>query len=449
MLSFRCKSCFVALIACASLFACAQEPPPPPPVPPPDPAVSAKELNALAAPVIPKPGSGIKLKSLPAAEQSSSPATAPATETPQQQAASQKPPSETGAGSILSAISEGARALFKSGKPQAEPAPPTVRQDAPASLAPAVPEDARTSLAPVVPRDAPSLAPIVPQPQAAAKLGSKPGAAAPKPGLPAAAVPTENVEALVNPVLPGSKVATKQVARPVLDKRDLAALSADFLPPPPSGTQPPSQAAPPQAAAASPPPAAAPAPDPNNTFAAALPSGERAYAGAGTPAAWLITAKGVGSLRPGARLLPAGDIGAHYQTSFYSDAEPIEGFAFDEPPVFIAVRNGPFAAWGRAHAGEHVPDAIKQRAIEQALAGKLAISMLVVTSKGPKTDRGVGVGDSYASFAKAYPGAGTPAKFPTLWEDPTCVITQKTLWFFFDRCDEKSKLTRIVVRGRR
>lgn len=415
--------------------------------------------------MIPKAGSGIKLKSLARPVEPSEQSSSPATEAPPQPQA--QPDSQGSTESLVSAFSQALKVLFGSAKPQPAPtalapgAPrdtqtslaPAVPSNAQTSLGSSVPQHARTSLAPAVPGAALSLAPVVPPPHAAAKPGAKPGAAASKPGQPGGqlaqgAVPTENVDALVNPVLPGTKVATKLAARPVLDESDLAALSADFLPPPPSGTQPPPQAAQP-AAEPSPPPAAAPPPDPTNTFAAALPSSERTSAGAGTPAAWLITPKGIGSLRPGARLMPVGDIGARYVTDFYSDAQPIEGFAFDEPPVFIAVRNGPFAGWGRAHAGEPVPDSIQERAVERALAGKLAISMLIVTAKGPKTDRGVGVGDSYASFAKAYPGAGTPAKFPRLWEDPTCVITQKTLWFFFDRCDEKSKLTRIVVRGRR
>lgn len=378
---------YFVLCALLVLCACTQEPPPPPPAPPPpDPAVSAKELNALAAPVIPKPGSGLKLKSLARpADSDSTPAL------PQQ---------------------------------RAQTSPPT-------------------------------MAPVLPPPQLAAKPAT-PALAASKPGTPPtptkpAAAPAENLDQLIAPILPSTKVAAKPANLPTLDKSDLEAFASPDLPPPPAGTKPAQPATPPAAAEPTPPPTAAePARDPTNTFAAALPSGERTTSMAGTPAAWLITAKGIGSLRPGARLgALTGDIGSRYLATFYSDAQPLEGFAFDEPPVFIAIRNGPFAAWGRAHAGEPVPDAIKQRAVELAEAGKLSVSMLVVTEKGPKTDRGVGVGDSYAKFAKAYPGAGTPAKFPALWEDPTCVITQKTLWFFFDRCDERAKLTRIVIRGGR
>ncbi|HET6338459.1 MAG TPA: hypothetical protein VFG30_34800 [Polyangiales bacterium] len=380
------------LCALLALSACTQEAPPaPPPAAPPDPAVSAKELNSLAAPVIPKPGSGIRLKSLARPADSAAP------------------------------------------QAQAQPQQP-----------------------------APSLAPALPPPQAASKLAAKPAPgtlAATKPGAnpvgaaPAApakpAAPAENVDLLINPILPGTKIAQKPTIETRLDKRDLEALSAPDLPPPPPGTKGAPQVA--QPLAAEPPPeAAAPAPDPTNTFAAALPSGERASSAAGTPAAWLITARGVGGLLIGARLAGiTGDIASRYTTALYGDAQPLEGFVLEEPPVFLTVRNGPFSGWSRAHTGEPVPDAIKQRAVELAEAGKLSISTLVITEKGPKTDRGVGVGDSYASFAKAYPGAGTPAKFPPLWEEPTCVITQKTLWFFFDRCDERAKIKRIVVRGRR
>jgi hypothetical protein len=377
------------LCALFALAACNQEAPPrpaPPPAPA-DPAVSAKELNSLAAPVIPKPGSGIKLKSL------------------------------------------------------AKPA-----------------ESEAFQAQPQAPQPAPSLAPALPPARSASNAAAKPALAMGKPGpspTPPARVPTppaapaENADLLVKPILPGTKIAQKPTIEARLDQRDLEALSAPDLPPPPPGTR--GSARLPQPAAAEPPPlAAAPLPDPSNTFAAALPSADRATPSAGTPAAWLITARGVGGLRVGARLSGlTGDIASRYTTALYADAQPLEGFVLEEPPVFVTVRNGPFAGYGRAHAGEPVPDAIGQRAVELAEAGKLSISTLVVTQKGPKTERGIGVGDSYASFAKAYPGAGTPAKFPPLWEDPTCVITQKTLWFFFDRCDERAKLTRIVVRGRR
>jgi hypothetical protein len=443
MLSFRCKRGLLALGALGGLFACVQEPPPPPPLPPADPSVSAKELNALAAPVIPKPGSGIKLKTL------ARPAESTATPTESSQSAATQPPAQPAA--VEAATQRGpTRALARqsAAQPPSQAAPLHAAQQAAAQ--PGVQPPNEPSLA------APSLAPIVPPPQAvAARSRASPGLAAKLSAQPAQAsaqqpaAPAENLDALVNPVLPGTKLTPKPVARAVLDRNDLAALSAD-LPPPPPETKPAREDPQPRAADPEPRPSAAePALDPNNTFAAVIPSGERKLS-AGTPAAWLITQNGIGSLRPGARLLPSGDdLASRYITATYSTGQPIEGFAFEEPPVFIAVRNGPFAAWGRAHRGERVPEAIQQRAVEDARAGKLVISMLIVTEKGPKTDRGVGVGDSYASFMKAYPGAGTPAKFPPLWEDPTCVITQKALWFFFDRCDDKARVARIMVRGRR
>jgi hypothetical protein len=389
---FRLHSLVLLGLTVVAWSACFEEPPKPPPPPPPDPSVSAKELNALAAPVIPKPGAGLKLKA------------------PVQQAAETQTPGATSAPT---------------------PAAPTP------SLAPALPKPQQAPLA-------------ASKPSALAANAPKPGAKPepPKPVVPV--MPTENVDDLINPLLPNKKVAAKPLQRPVLDQSEIDAFGAPDLPPPPPGTKAMVQHAPPPLAAeAAPPPAAAP--DPTNTFAAALPSGPGLGSLAGTPAAWLITDKGVGSLRPGAKLLVSGEIASHYTTSFYSDAQPLEGFTFDEPPVFVAVRNGPFSGWGRAHAGEPVPDSIKQRALELAIAGKLSVQMIVVTARGPKTKVNIGVGDSYASFAKAYPKAGIPARFPTLWEDPTCVVTQKTVWFFFDRCDDQkhAKITRIVVRGRR
>ena len=75
--------------------------------------------------------------------------------------------------------------------------------------------------------------------------------------------------------------------------------------------------------------------------------------------------------------------------------------------------------------------------------------MIVTTDPRPKTEVGIGVGDDYLSFEKRYPAAPAPSTMPALWEEPSCVVTVDTLWFFFDRCDTRAqaKIIRIVVRA--
>jgi hypothetical protein len=164
---------------------------------------------------------------------------------------------------------------------------------------------------------------------------------------------------------------------------------------------------------------------------------------------WTISPKGVGDVLLGAKLPePRDGFAARYRTSFYGDAQPLEGFALDEPPVLAVVKKGPFTSWGANHPGDDPPDAIKAQALARARSGALSIGMLIITDPRPKTAEGIAVGDDYATFARAYPDLTPPEQFPALWEEPSCVISQQTLWFFFDRCDDRehAKIIRIAVR---
>jgi hypothetical protein len=167
-------------------------------------------------------------------------------------------------------------------------------------------------------------------------------------------------------------------------------------------------------------------------------------------ASWRITSKGVGPLKLGAAVPePATGYQASYATSFYADAQPLEGFQLTDPPALAVVSGGPFKTWGYDHPGDEAPAAIRQRAIALARTGKLPIEMIVITDPRPKTEQGVGAGDSYASYAQANPATAELQRFPGLWEEPSCVATQDTIWYFFDRCDvpDQAKLLRIVVRA--
>lgn len=170
---------------------------------------------------------------------------------------------------------------------------------------------------------------------------------------------------------------------------------------------------------------------------------------AAADAAWKVTARGVGPLVLGAAVPePAGGLEASYATTFYADAQPLEGFRFSDPPAVAYVKGGPFSKWGYDHPGSEAPAKIIQRAVGLARAGKLPIDMIVITDSRPKTEQGVSVGDPYTSFAKANPAATKPQRFPGLWEEPSCVVSDDTVWYFFDHCEapDQAKLLRIVIR---
>jgi hypothetical protein len=202
------------------------------------------------------------------------------------------------------------------------------------------------------------------------------------------------------------------------------------------GTAPAAAPAPAPAAEPSPAPAAAPKPAPSPAPAAP---------------AWTITKTGIGDLQLGAAwpqaraANPALD--AQYTTTFYADAQPLEGFTLTDPPLFVVVIGGPFAKYGMDNPGEPAPAAIKAKAMKLARAGKLTIQMLVVTDPRVRTPSGAFVSQDFAAFSHAYPNA-VRKQMPALWEEPSCVAEQEGVWFFFDRCgaSEPAKIIRIVVR---
>jgi len=164
---------------------------------------------------------------------------------------------------------------------------------------------------------------------------------------------------------------------------------------------------------------------------------------------WTITPGGIGSLRLGGVLRePDGGFESAYRTSFYGDAQPLEGFAFSDPPALAVFTGGPFSTWGSRHVGREPPVAIQTRAAALASANRFKVHMLVITDERPKTAAGVSVGDDYATFARAYPRAPAPEAFVGLWEQPSCMVSRDTIWFFFDRCDDadRAKIIRIAVR---
>ena len=174
---------------------------------------------------------------------------------------------------------------------------------------------------------------------------------------------------------------------------------------------------------------------------------------------WEITETGVGPLAIG-RSLPVawvpGRLEPHYVTTFYADAQPLEGFTFDEPNLFAVVSGGPFEAFGRSTLDPTPPPEIVAEATRRARRGELTVKMLVITHPGLETAAGVGVGTRYDRLMAQYPEA-TTLDFPGLWEEPSCIVRPSqtsNLWFFFGDCgstsdgsiDGRASIIRVVVR---
>lgn len=131
-----------------------------------------------------------------------------------------------------------------------------------------------------------------------------------------------------------------------------------------------------------------------------------------------------------------GEPAKRYVTTFYADAQPLEGFTFETPPLFAALRGGPFHTFGMENPGEPVPETMAAEAVALAERGELTVQMLVITSAVLRTREGIGVGSSYETVAGAYPKLETLV-LPGLWEEPSCIAkphAASTIHFFFALC---------------
>ncbi len=130
------------------------------------------------------------------------------------------------------------------------------------------------------------------------------------------------------------------------------------------------------------------------------------------------------------------DLAPLYETSYYADAQPLEGFALRRPPMFVAVAGGPFHPFGMATPGEPIPESMPAEAAERARRGELTVSMIVITDPALVTAEGMGVGKTFADVQRAYPELDAYT-FPGLWEEPSCIARPtptSTIHFFFDGC---------------
>jgi hypothetical protein len=177
-----------------------------------------------------------------------------------------------------------------------------------------------------------------------------------------------------------------------------------------------------------------------------------ACSGGGRPArggAWKIRSGAVGSVELGKPLpdaLTPADLERRYVARFIADAQPSEGFRYDDPPLTACIE-GPFAASG----GEQPIDLCRAPAADAARRGA-AVYAIRIHGRGPITEAGAGVGSTLAQLRAAYADLSFRAVPPTLGRDE-CVATSPSLpgvYFLFPSCKQAvtgAAVTRVDLRS--
>lgn len=157
---------------------------------------------------------------------------------------------------------------------------------------------------------------------------------------------------------------------------------------------------------------------------------------------WRIAAGRVGPVEVGSSLpaeLLDDDLAAHYLARYVADAQPVDAFAYESPPLLIILASGPFRTQVEktGKLGKPASDALRAKAADDARRGA-KVKAIMVRGKGPETDAGVGVGSTLVELKAAYADLQLSALPETLGND-TCRAHSKTLpgvQFLFATCSQ-------------
>ncbi len=142
-----------------------------------------------------------------------------------------------------------------------------------------------------------------------------------------------------------------------------------------------------------------------------------------------------------------------YVATFVADAQPFEGFRFDDPPVTVKLADGPWAEWNKKASPEPLVPGSKRYRDFAGRAAKLAPNMVVrmieIASDLPRTEEGMHVGSTPEEIRRAYPQAKTFA-VPGYYSDGDCGFEIPHVIFFQETprgsCDKNGRIAHIWIR---
>lgn len=165
---------------------------------------------------------------------------------------------------------------------------------------------------------------------------------------------------------------------------------------------------------------------------------------------WVIEAGRVGSVialdKPIPHTLLGSELEKKYFADYIADAQAIDAFKFENPPLIIVLKKGPFRTHALKSYGAPQSQKYASQAAKLARSGE-KIEAIFVMGAGPKTKAGVGVGSSLLELQRAYRDFKIHS-IPETWGNDTCTGSTSELphvFFIFETC-EKAEQGQPVLR---
>ncbi|MBI3200643.1 MAG: hypothetical protein HYZ29_03800 [Myxococcales bacterium] len=138
-----------------------------------------------------------------------------------------------------------------------------------------------------------------------------------------------------------------------------------------------------------------------------------------------------------------------YHARWIADAQPLEGFLFGDPPIWVTLESGPMKDVEPGPI-EALEPKLAPKALAAARAGS-PVGVVVIEHPGIVTDAGIGVGSSWDALEDAY-GAVSVQRDPEEFDNkPSCAARAKALpgvVFLLESCPDGGpygRVKRVVV----